>query len=258
MRAWAWAGGIAFLCCAAWAMPARAPAAVPVRLDPAEVRRTIEPALCLVTAENAWGAPVAVATGFLLGEGRFAVTDLGAVAQPGVARVTLTFAGGSTSVATEFGMADPALGLVALHVPRGRSTSPGLPLAPRLPALDGLGAVAAAGWRWGTEIEVVTGRVWRGPAIRDVAVRTRIETPVGVDAFLRMDGGRIDGASGSPVVGAFSSRPRDASMPAARRREAQEAISPPVLGTATWSGATRETCRVSSRFRCSFPSSPGS
>lgn len=203
MRAWAWASGIAFLCCAAWAMPARAPAAaVPVRLDPAEVRRTVEPALCLVTAENSWGVPVAMATGFLLGEGRFAVTDLGAVAQPGVARATLTFAGGSTSVATEFGMADPALGLVALHVPRGRSTSPGLPLAPRLPALDGLGAVAAAGWRWGTEIEVVTGRVWRGPAIRDVAVRTRIETPVGVDAFLRMDGGRIDGASGSPVVDA--------------------------------------------------------
>jgi hypothetical protein len=187
---------------AASALAPGAPAPVATKLDPVEMRNRIEHAICLVTVENSWGVPVAVATGFLLGEGRFAVTDLGAVARPGVAQVTLTLADGSVTTATQFGMADAALGLVALQVQRRQGRGPGLPLAPRLPPLDGIGAVAAAGWRWGTEVDVVTGRVWRGPTIGEVAARSRIETPVGVDAFLRMDGGRIDGASGAPVVDA--------------------------------------------------------
>ncbi|HUU10328.1 MAG TPA: hypothetical protein VM431_07275 [Phycisphaerae bacterium] len=172
--------------------------AVSVRLDPDAVRAVVAPAICVVTAENKWGFPLAVATGFLLGDGRFVVSDLGAVAQPGVEKVTLQFSDGATATAAQFGMADPALGLVALRVD-GLSRR-GLALAPRLPSLDGIGAVAAAGMRWGKKIEVVTGRVWPGPAIRDVAARTRVRTPAGVDCFLRMDGGRIGGASGSPVV----------------------------------------------------------
>ncbi len=173
---------------------------VVTRLDPEDIRDRVEPAICLVTVENTWGVPLAVATGFLLGDGRFAVTDLGAVAQPAARKATLRFSDGSTATATQFGMADPALGLAALRVGSGDPSRRGLPLAPRLPALDGIGAVAAAGWQWGSQIEVVTGRVWRGPAIRDLAVRARVETPAGVEFFLRMDGGRIEAASGSPVV----------------------------------------------------------
>ncbi|KPK46577.1 MAG: hypothetical protein AMK72_09575, partial [Planctomycetes bacterium SM23_25] len=173
---------------------------VVTKLDPDDIHDAVAPALCLVTVENTWGVPLAVGTGFLLGDGRFAVTDLGAVAQPAAAKVTLRFADGSTVTATQFGMADPALGLVALRVGPGGARRRGLPLAPYLPALDGIGAVAAAGWEWGKEVAVVTGRVWRGPEIRSVAARTRVNTPAGVEFFLRLDGGRIEAASGSPVV----------------------------------------------------------
>lgn len=171
---------------------------VVTKLNPDDIRDCVEPAICLVTVENTWGVPLAMATGFLLGDGRFAITDLGAVAQPAANKATLRFSDGSTVTTTQFGMADPALGLVALRV--GSGGRRGLPLAPRLPALDGIGAVAAAGWQWGKQIEVVTGRVWRGPEIRSMAARTRVETPIGVEFFLRMDGGRIEAASGSPVV----------------------------------------------------------
>ena len=173
---------------------------VVTKIDPAAIRAAAEPAVCLVMVENTWGVPLAVATGFLLGDGRFAVTDLGVVAQPAVAKATLRFSDGSTAVCTQFGMADPALGLVALRVGSGRSRRRGLPLAPHLPSLDGIGAIAAAGWQWGKEIEVVTGRVWRGPEIRRVAARTRVNPPAGVEFFLRMAGGRIEAASGSPVL----------------------------------------------------------
>jgi len=173
---------------------------VVTKLDPDAIRGIVEPSVCLVRVENTWGVPLAVATGFLLGDGRFAVTDLGAVAQPDASRATLRFSDGRTATATQFGMADPARGLVALRVGPVGSRRRGLSLAPRLPALDGIGAIAAAGWRWGQEIEVVTGRVWRGPAIRSVAARTRVTTPPGVEFFLRMAGGHIEAASGSPVV----------------------------------------------------------
>lgn len=204
-------------------------APTPVLAAPAEanspeaiaLRSAVGKAVCAVTVENQWGIPVSVSTGFLLGDGRFAITDLGAVAQAGVARATLLFSDGATTEAAQFGLADPALGLVALRVKPGtpvrpgmgprpeeqpadpaKSESPlrpGLALAPSLPALETIGTVTAMGWRYGKQLEWVAGRVSHGPAIKDVAARARIETPTGVDAFLKMDGNRIDGASGSPV-----------------------------------------------------------
>ncbi|MFO8012629.1 MAG: hypothetical protein R6X20_04900, partial [Phycisphaerae bacterium] len=43
------------------------------------LRARVGDAVCTVTAENAWGVPVSVASGFALGDGRFVVTDLAAV-----------------------------------------------------------------------------------------------------------------------------------------------------------------------------------
>jgi len=169
-------------------------------LDPTSLRNAVGPAVCSVTVENKWGVPVAVSTGFLLGDGRFLVTDLGAVAQPGVDRAAIVFSDGVTATARQFGMADPALGLVALRVDSEKPLRAGLALAPAMPALDGTASVATAGWRWGKQLDLVTGRVWKGPAIKDVASRVHVETPAGVDAFLRIDGGRLEGASGAPVV----------------------------------------------------------
>jgi hypothetical protein len=191
------------------------------------LRNTVGQAVCAVTVENQWGIPVAVSTGFLLGDGRFAITDLGAVAQPGVARATLLFSDGTMAEARQFGLADPALGLVALRVksrtpmrpnpaPRGEEQPtdpaesetplrPGLALAPALPPLETTGLVTAMGWRYGKQLEWVAGRVTRGPAIKEIAMRAHVETPTGVDAFLKMDGNRIDAASGSPVFDASGS-----------------------------------------------------
>ncbi|MCX5685633.1 MAG: hypothetical protein NT049_18400, partial [Planctomycetota bacterium] len=45
-------------------------------IDLAAVRKDTATAVCRVTVENAWGVPLALASGFLLGDGRFAVTDL--------------------------------------------------------------------------------------------------------------------------------------------------------------------------------------
>ena len=174
----------------------------PARLDLAALKERVSPALCAVTVENAWGIPQSVSTGFLLGNGRFVVCDLGSLRHRGAARVTLRFADGATLRATQFGMADPALGLAAVRAGDGEPTRQGLSLAAALPALEGAEMVASAGWRWGDQITVTSGRVLRGPKIAEVASRSKVETPAGIDDFLRVDGGRIDAASGGPVLDA--------------------------------------------------------
>jgi hypothetical protein len=172
----------------------------PPKFDPQGLRESAGPAVCRITVENTWGIPQAVVSGFLLGEGRFVVTDLGAVAHPGVARARLLFSDGFQAEATEFGMADPALGLTALRVGASEPARRGLSLAPSLPPLDGVAPVAVVGWQWGEQLEAVIGRVRRGPAIREVANRSSVETPEGIDAFLRIEGARLSAVSGSPVV----------------------------------------------------------
>jgi hypothetical protein len=174
-------------------------AAAPI--DAGAVRDSARSAVCRVTVENAWGIPEAIATGFLLGDGRFVVTDLGTVGRPGAAQVALQFQDGSKVVAREFGMADPALGLVLLRMPADAPARTGLALAAELPVLDGTAPVIAAGWHWGSQLEVVAGRLWKGPALRDLAPLARVEPPAGVDTFVRMEGGRLEAAPGSPVLG---------------------------------------------------------
>jgi hypothetical protein len=174
-------------------------AAAPI--DAGAVRGSARSAVCRVTVENAWGIPEAIATGFLLGDGRFVVTDLGTVGRPGAAQVSLQFQDGSKSIAREFGMADPALGLVLLRMPADAPARTGLALAAELPVLDGTAPVMAAGWHWGSQLEVVAGRLWKGPAMRDLAPLARVEPPAGVDTFVRMEGGRLEAAGGSPLLG---------------------------------------------------------
>jgi hypothetical protein len=69
-----------------------------------------------------------------------------------------------------------------------------------LPSLDGSVAVIAVGWRWGDQLTAVVGRLGKGPPIREVAARVRAELPAGVDSFVRMDGARLELASGSPLL----------------------------------------------------------
>ncbi|MCX5675662.1 MAG: trypsin-like peptidase domain-containing protein [Planctomycetota bacterium] len=183
---------VAGLCLA----PVRAGGAAPI--DMGAVRAAAQASVCRVSVNNSWGVPVATASGFLIGDGRFVVTDLGAVARPSVERVQLTFADGSAARAVQFGMADAALGLVVLRVEGDASPRKGLPLAAALPPLDGTASVAAAGWQWGSQLDVVTGRLCKGPTIREVAALTRVDTPPGVDAFVRIDGGRT-ACAGAPV-----------------------------------------------------------
>lgn len=181
---------------------AAARGATPTKADPKVLREKAEPAVCTVTVENAWGIPQSVSTGFLIGDGRFVVCDLGALKHRGAKQATLRFEGGATATVTQFGMADPALGLAALKTESGLSAQTGLPLAPELPTFESARLAVTAGWRWGEELDVTSGRMARGPKIQDVAARSHVATPEGIDAFLRVDGGRIDGASGAPVLDA--------------------------------------------------------
>jgi len=170
------------------------------RDDADALRSVVGHAVCTVTAENEWGVPVSVANGFLLGDGRFVVTDLAALARPGVARATIRFEGNRTVAVQQFGLADVGLGLAALRVPGRGGAGRGLPLAGRLPDLDGRTTVSIVGWEWGKDLEVATGRLWSGPSAEVVAGRARVRAPRGPGHFLRMAGGQIEAASGAPLV----------------------------------------------------------
>ena len=178
-------------------------AAAPI--DTAALRASAEASVCRVTVKNAWGIPVATCSGFLIGDGRFVVTDLGTVARPMVEKVDLAFADGSTAVASQFAMADATLGLVALRIdsPTAKTgdaapARKGLPLASALPPLDGTASVAAAGWNWGVKLEVFSGKLVKGPAIREVAALARVDTPAGIDTFVRLSGDHL-ASTGAPV-----------------------------------------------------------
>ncbi|MFO8012605.1 MAG: trypsin-like peptidase domain-containing protein [Phycisphaerae bacterium] len=189
------------LAVAVWAVPAAtAPAATTV--EPEAVRRTVGPAVCTVTVENGWGIPQSVATGWLLGDGRFVVTDLGALKVRGAARASLRFDDGGTASAETFGMADPSLGLAVLKVDGEAPVRKGLALATELPALAPSSPVATAGYDWGDGLRVTAARLLPGPKIRMVASRSGVAPPEGVDRFLRIEGERLHAASGSAVTDA--------------------------------------------------------
>jgi hypothetical protein len=182
------------------ALTAPVPAATPV--DTEAVRQALGPAVCTVRVENGWGVVQSVATGWLLGGGRFVVTDLGALKVRGAARAVLRFADGTTASCETFGMADPALGLAALKVDGAAPARKGLALASELPALAPSALAATAGYDWGDGLDVTAVRLMPGPQIRLVASRSGVAPPEGVDRFLRIEGERLHAASGSPVTDA--------------------------------------------------------
>ncbi len=169
--------------------------------DAEAIRTSAGLSVCTVTVENAWGVPQSLATGWLLGEGGFVITDLGAIRHRGAARATVGFEDGSTATAERFGMAEPGLGLAALRVEASEGRK-GLALASDLSALSGSTSVTMAGYDWGDRLEVKRGRLRDGPQIQTVAVRSGVKAPAGPEQFLRVEGERLHAASGSPVLDA--------------------------------------------------------
>jgi hypothetical protein len=168
-------------------------------LDLLALRDASGPTVCLVTAENALGLPVAYASGFLLGEGRFIVTDLASLTQPGVKQATLRFRDGTTAVARQFGLADPAIGLAVIRVEKDVADKPGLTLSATSVGEGGSDA-AVVGWRWAEELDVTGGRITNGVKAAALATRLKIAAPAGDLTFLEFDGGHVDAAPGSPIL----------------------------------------------------------
>jgi len=166
--------------------------------DVVAIRDAAAPRVCVVTVQNALGVPVAYATGFLFGEGRFAVTDLASLAQPGATQATLRFRDGRTAVARQFGMADPTIGLAAIRVEDDKTEASGLSFSGTPPA-DTLTEVVVVGWRWGQEFDVAVGKVANGISAPDLAARIKMEPPQADVTFLRYEGNRPDLPSGAPV-----------------------------------------------------------
>jgi hypothetical protein len=173
-------------------------AAEPV--DILAARNDIGPKVCLVSVDGPVGLPVAYATGFLLGEGKFVITDLASVAQPGVKQVTLRFRDGSTAVGNQFGMADPAIGLVAILLDPPKTDAGGLGLAAEPPA-DGTEA-ALVGWKRAQDLDVLKGTMRQGVSSADLATLVKIEPPSVPVTFLTLVGVRTDMATGAPAVDA--------------------------------------------------------
>ena len=169
--------------------------------DPLEVRKVVGPKVCLVRADGPLGVAEAYATGFLLGSGRFVITDLAAVARRGVEQVTLTFDDGTTIVSDKYGMADPAVGLVAIAVPEGKDRG-GLSLSTAAAAGDaGLPAVVI-GWQYGETQELVTGRLVKGMTAAEVAERCKVQPPKGAATFLTVYAPAKPMATGAPAIDA--------------------------------------------------------
>ena len=120
--------------------------------DVAAAREAAAGSVCRVIAENALGVPVAYASGFLLGEGRFAITDLASLARPDVKQARLQFRDGGKAIALQFGMADPSIGLAALKVDQLPGNLSGLALS-AASAAEGLGEITVIGHKWAQEPE---------------------------------------------------------------------------------------------------------
>jgi len=154
---------------------------------PQEIREAAGPAVCLVSAEGPLGLQVARVNGFLLGGGKFVVTDLAAVAQPGVARVTLTFRDGSTSAVKEFGLADPAIGLVLLKVEEPKAGATGLSLS-TVPTSSGPTDALLFGWKQSQDPNMVRVRIYSGITSGDLAARLKVDPPKTAVTFYGIEG----------------------------------------------------------------------
>jgi len=174
---------------------------MPALPDPIEVRKTVGPKVCLVRADGPLGVPEAYASGFLLGAGRFVITDLAAVARRGVEQATISFADGTSIVTDKFGMADPATGLVALAVPEGKERA-GLSLSTASGADNGGVPAVVVGWQYAESQEVVTGRLVNGITSAEAGGWCKVQPPAGAPTFLTVYAAAKPMATGAPAVDA--------------------------------------------------------
>jgi len=177
-------------------------AEAPVLPDPLEIRKAIGPRVCLVRADGALGVPEAYATGFLLGAGKFVITDLASLARPGVKKVTIQFKDGEAVTSQDFGMADPATGLVAVALPEARKDLGGLSLSTAAGAADGGLPIAVVGWRHGAEIDLVTGRLADAVPAADLAAACGLKPPETGVTFNRLCAPAKGISVGAPLIDA--------------------------------------------------------
>jgi len=175
-------------------------AAGPAGLNETALEAKLAPCLCRVTVQNAWGVPLALGSGFVLGNGRFVVTELGILARPGTARAAIRFQDGTQVVTEQFGMADPVSGLAALSLKPGASAREGLALAQQVPPLAAAPTVATATWGEGNQPALATGRLVAGPKMSELAARTGVGGLEADWTFLRIARRDAVGASGMPVL----------------------------------------------------------
>ncbi|MCX5654553.1 MAG: trypsin-like peptidase domain-containing protein [Planctomycetota bacterium] len=170
--------------------------------DMAAVRDAAEARVCLVTAENALGVPLAYASGFLLGEGRFVVTDLASLARPDVKQARLQFRDGSKATATQFAMADPSTGLVAIKVDGVPAGLSGLAFSAASEA-EVPGEVVVVGHTWGQDPDkpdIIIGKFSHATSSADLAARLKSDPPKQAVSFLNFSTINPDEASGAPVL----------------------------------------------------------
>ncbi len=175
----------------------------PNTVDATLVREQVFPKLCRVTVQNQLGLPLGYATGFLMGKGKFVITDLATLAQPGVVRAEILFEDGSRSYSEQFGMAMPAIGVAVINLEGDPRV--GLKLAAALPDLpesldDPSVPVASAGWEYGEALQMRRGKLEPGQTAGELAEALGGEAPDPTLRFLTVRGAVVGGASGSPVV----------------------------------------------------------
>ena len=169
-------------------------------LLPSELRETAASRVCLVTVRNSMGLPRGYATGFLIGDGRFVLTDLATLVQPGIVQAQVRFEDGTTRTARRFGFADPVLGVAAIAIDSDEPLRPGFVLAAEELPVDGSVAVTSAGWEWGATLKLVKGRLFAGKSGSDLAAEVGCDPPAARQAFMRVNGVVVVGTSGSPVL----------------------------------------------------------
>jgi len=165
-----------------------------------ELREKAVSRVCLVTVRNSAGLPRGYATGFVIGDGRFVLTDLATLVQPGVVQAQVHFEDGTSRTARRFGFADPVLGMAAIALEGDGPLRPGLVLAAEEVPVDGSVAVVSAGWEWGTAFKLVRGRLVSGKSGADLAAEVGCDPPAAQLAFLNVNGGAVAGTNGSPVL----------------------------------------------------------
>jgi hypothetical protein len=171
--------------------------------DVAAAREVAAGSVCRVIAENALGVPVAYASGFLLGEGRFAITDLASLARPDVKQARLQFRDGGKAVGLQFGMADPSIGLAALKVDQLPGNLSGLALSAASSA-EGLGEITVIGHKWAQEPEkpdFMIGQFSHVTSSASLATEMlKIDPPKQAFSFINFASINPEQPSGSPVV----------------------------------------------------------